>query len=732
MSKNTGKRNLVGLTLAAVMMFGSAFGSVSVCAAEAVEAQQTAKVKEAQQTAKVKEAQEADEADEADEAAEADEAKKADDAPEGSIEFGGSDRIDKSAFTGDGTLTTFIGENFYDGVVEDEEDALEAIGSVMKEIGGDDNTVLSIADTTETEDAVYYTFRQYAGDMTVYGASVKLITDLKGNVLGLVSSILPGIKADPEYKWKIDEDEAEAVVKELVKKDGLTIITGATEQTLLPDSSDEDLFHYVWVVYTDYNDPETEQRYLAHYVDSEGNYLYCTPVSEAANADDRSGSTAAFVFEDVEPDTWTGTVTWHDGNKKKITVPVIVDHETGQTYLGDADRKILCADFSDYTFNKTVTPVVPGKYEWFNEAVVNYYEFIRTYDIYEEMGWAGPDGRETASLILIHYTDEDGKPVDDTCYSGMEQGFRIFEMSGTIRNGEPLDIIAHEFTHCVSNTAMTMGIYMNDYGSIDESLSDIMGNSIEMILDGTTEKTGAWQIGEGEGMDEPLRSMSDPHLFKQPEFVWDMYYVPNVTEGTELNDNGGVHINSSLLNLISYDLDQAGMEPEDQVYFWMNVMLAITPRTDFNLISELLPWCMEVSGYSDFVDVVKDSIEETGIAGVDFPGEPVGNLSMLAISFEPGKIAEGYDIMAGFYNYDDENAFETWPIRDTGLIAASLPEGTYTVIVRVYNSETVDSVDYIYSEDRWEEVEDVHEILEKQDPAFMGRLEKGNLAILEF
>lgn len=142
----------------------------------------------------------------------------ADETQEGYIDYGGSEKIDENAFAGEGSLTAFLGENFYDGVVENEDDALDAVYSVIEEIGGDDTTVLQIENITESEESVYYTFRQYAGDMTVYGASVKLITDWDGNVRGLVSSIVPGIKADPAYNWMIDEDEAEAIVKEEVKK----------------------------------------------------------------------------------------------------------------------------------------------------------------------------------------------------------------------------------------------------------------------------------------------------------------------------------------------------------------------------------------------------------------------------------------------------------------------------------------------------------------------------------
>ena len=50
-----------------------------------------------------------------------------------------------------------------------------------------------------------------------------------------------------------------------------------------------------------------------------------------------------------------------------------------------------------------------------------------------------------------------------------------------------------------------------------------------------------------------------------------------------------MHINSSLLNVISYKLSEAGMDEDDQCYYWMNVALALTPRTDFAQLAEILP-----------------------------------------------------------------------------------------------------------------------------------------------
>ena len=137
-------------------------------------------------------------------------------------------------------------------------------------------------------------------------------------------------------------------------------------------------------------------------------------------------------------------------------------------------------------------------------------------------------------------------------------------------------------------------------------MSDILGNLFEMMV--ANNPDGAWAFAENEG--PAVRSQKDPHACSQPEFVGDSYYQPNATDPTDDNDRGGVHTNSSLLSQISYKLYQAGMQPNDQVYFWMNVALSTTPSTDFTQMAQLLPWCMQQSGYSQYVEPVKAAVDE--------------------------------------------------------------------------------------------------------------------------
>lgn len=113
------------------------------------------------------------------------------------------------------------------------------------------------------------------------------------------------------------------------------------------------------------------------------------------------------------------------------------------------------------------------------------------------------------------------------------------------------DIVAHEFTHAV--TEFTSGlIYLNESGAINESMSDIWGEALD-ILNGSADDTAAnrWLLGEGSAFDV-IRSMKNPGDFDHPDRYGDYRNLPIFF------DNGGVHINSGIGNKLFYLLVDGG------------------------------------------------------------------------------------------------------------------------------------------------------------------------------
>ena len=600
-----------------------------------------------------------------------------------------------AAVTGEGMINTFIGEPFYDGTVTDEESADAAVRSVYDRIGADETTILQLGEVTNTEENTYYTFYQNAGDIRVHGATVKLIVDKDGKAIGLVSSIVPNL-SNTLSSPSITAEEAENIVTQVFKDDGkeVTVIPNATAETLLPAEEGSALMKYVWMVYTNNIYPEFDTAYLVSYVTEDGTYLSSMPVMEPGNADALHGDISEFAFADLQPNDWEGTITHTDGTQEQVTLPVLYDPENNLVYLADGERRILCADYSDFIYNDTLTPRSSTDGTFANDELLTYYNMIRIYDWFDSVGWKGTDGEGTPMLLLMDMVDENGEVVDNAVYAGRSRGFQLFFFNRDHIYGDCIDVTAHEFTHGFTDATMTTCIYKDEYGAINEGMSDVIGNAIEMIL--SDNEDGYWLLGENAG--EPMRSMSDPRKYDQPEYTWDPYYVPHAKVGSKNNDMGGVHTNSSLLNLVSYKLYQAGMQPEDQLYYWMNVALALTPRTDYEMLAQLLPWCLRASGYAQYEDALVKAIEEARYTLTEFPEKPEEGMGGVRFFVSNSELYDANDINFAFYDPQTDQAYESYP--DENLeVKKILPASSYLISAFCTDRETKEMTSYIYLSD---------------------------------
>ncbi len=545
--------------------------------------------------------------------------------------------------------------------------------------------------------------------MLVHGASVKLVVNAKHEVVGLVSALLPNVQLEDLGSWAVTAEQAEQVVRDQCASEGNSsarIVQNATERTLIALEYGSELRRYAWVVYTNNYLNSMDVGYLAHYVNSDGDYLYALPVSEPGSNAALEGEQANFAFDQYETGTWKGKVTKHDGSTMEVEVPVLVDPNTGAVLLGDAKRKILCVDFAEFEYNDNIVPRVEEQDGFASNEVLIYNAFIKAWDFYDSIGWTGPDGMGTPAILKLDMVDQNGEVVKNAFYQGKEAGFQTFAFNRLDADGECYDLVTHEFVHCVTSTTMTTNLYINDMGAINESMSDIMGNLVEMMI--AYDKDGAWIIGEGGG--DPVRSMKDPHEFNHPEFVWDVYYGPAVTKATSNNDNGGVHINSSLLNFVSYKLNQAGMSPEDQFYFWMNVALAITPSTDFPQMAEILPWCMSQTGYTQYVDAVKKAVDEARLTVTAAPSSPAKGCGFVRVR-PPEQAADDINdmcLIATPYESDEDDDIIMWAGANSNDIFGVVPAGSYSLKLE-YGDEKNAATVLVLTEDGWvEQGDDVH------------------------
>ncbi|HKS25119.1 MAG TPA: M4 family metallopeptidase [Thermoanaerobaculia bacterium] len=119
-----------------------------------------------------------------------------------------------------------------------------------------------------------------------------------------------------------------------------------------------------------------------------------------------------------------------------------------------------------------------------------------------------------------------------------------------------LEVIAHEITHGVTQHSANLG-YFGETGALNEHVSDVEGILVKQFTFRQTARESDWYIGKGlftnavrgkaiRSMAAPGTAYDDPVLGRDPQPAHMRDYVDTD------DDNGGVHINSGILNHAFY------------------------------------------------------------------------------------------------------------------------------------------------------------------------------------
>ena len=206
---------------------------------------------------------------------------------------------------------------------------------------------------------------------------------------------------------------------------------------------------------------------------------------------------------------------------------------------------------------------------WTDTAVVDAHVFSGlTYDYYfKRFNRRGLNDNNLTMRTLVHpvrrtdfslYFNLFPEFFTNAFYAG--NGYMVYGVglpAGSTANGRSwnfmsgaLDIVAHEITHGVTDFTSDL-IYRNESGALNESFSDIMGTAVEFYFhapgDGILRADyvcGEDVVRAATSPLNGLRSMANPNAYGHP----DHYSIRFLGS----DDNGGVHINSSISNHAFY------------------------------------------------------------------------------------------------------------------------------------------------------------------------------------
>lgn len=165
------------------------------------------------------------------------------------------------------------------------------------------------------------------------------------------------------------------------------------------------------------------------------------------------------------------------------------------------------------------------------------------------------------------YNDKGGKLLSfvhveaKSYYNASWNGYYMIYGDG---GGKPLtsiDICGHELTHGVTGNSAQL-LYQRESGGLNESFSDIFGNTIEYRV--KPDKFN-WKVGQDLGT--PLRNMENPNEYGDPDTYKGKNWKdasPACTPNSNTNDLCGVHSNSGVQNYWYYLLVKGGKGTNDK------------------------------------------------------------------------------------------------------------------------------------------------------------------------
>ncbi|MGH9900834.1 MAG: M4 family metallopeptidase, partial [Pyrinomonadaceae bacterium] len=210
-------------------------------------------------------------------------------------------------------------------------------------------------------------------------------------------------------------------------------------------------------------------------------------------------------------------------------------------------------------------------------GVSAHYGVAQSWDYFYDRHYRlGADGNGTPITSFVHYVSQEDSAAGSTS-NASGGGNQLTFGDGDGRFTGPwvsVDIVGHEFTHCVIEAAVPNGglIYSGESGAVNESFADIFGTAIEFYINNGADPpdyllsedimdpdndgiTGMDNLGNPIFGGRFLRNMANPQAPNYLNRVFPDHYTGFVTTTA---DNGGVHTNSSIMNHAFYLLAEGG------------------------------------------------------------------------------------------------------------------------------------------------------------------------------
>jgi Zn-dependent metalloprotease len=221
-------------------------------------------------------------------------------------------------------------------------------------------------------------------------------------------------------------------------------------------------------------------------------------------------------------------------------------------------------DFESWFFYEAETDgylATDSDNEWRDGAVVDAHAYSGfTYDYYfKRHGRNGLDDTGLAAINYVHFLPQ-SEAYNNAFFDSVDVSMNYGDGDGVTYTflSAALDVVAHELTHGVTNFSSGL-IYLNESGALNEAFSDVMAAGVEWYFEppGQGRQQADWKLAEDVFIHFGpfIRSYENPGAAGDPDHYSIRCLPPLCTEDF---DNGGVHINSGIVNQAFYLMVQGG------------------------------------------------------------------------------------------------------------------------------------------------------------------------------
>ncbi len=216
------------------------------------------------------------------------------------------------------------------------------------------------------------------------------------------------------------------------------------------------------------------------------------------------------------------------------------------------------------------------------------------------------------------------------------------------------DVVAHEMTHGVTEHESNL-IYLNQSGAINESFSDIWGEFVDLTNGkGNDDPSVKWLMGE----DLPpeigaIRDMGNPPAFGDPDSIGSSNHYCGPS------DNGGVHINSGIVNKTAYlmtdggtfngiTVTAVGITKVAKIFYEAQTNLLISSSDFTGLYDALNQACANLIGTDSITDADCQEVDKA-LKATKMDKKPASCTGLIDPGFERGPFYGWGEFSSGFY-----------------------------------------------------------------------------------